>query len=107
MAGREVKGFVVTPAMAVTLSVVLLTTFLGAIGWAYKSSTADSRETRDAVIRMETLLNERTRNFERQQDKAEAELKDERTLSQLHRENEDKKLRDIKSALEQKGIHVE
>jgi len=107
VSGREVKGFVVTPAMAVTICVVLLTTFLGALGWAYKSSTADSRETRDSVIRMETLLNERTRNFERQQDKAEADLKDERNLAKLQRDNQDKKLTQMEYALKSKGIHFE
>lgn len=103
MAGREVKGFVVTPAIAT----VLLGAMLGVLGWAYKSSTADQRETRDAVIRMETMLNERTHNFEREQDKFDADLKDERRLNQLHRENQDKKQQLMILALRAKGVNVE
>lgn len=65
--GREVKGFVVSPQIAG----IFLVAFLGMLGWAYKSTTADSRETLKAITRMETLLEERTRTFERGQDKME------------------------------------
>jgi hypothetical protein len=101
VAGREVKGFVVTP----TIATILLSAILGVMGWAYKSSTSDQRETRDAVIRMETMLNERTHNFEREQDKMQQELKDERTLAKLQRDNQDKKLNDMEYTLKAKGVH--
>lgn len=103
MGGREVKGFVVTPTMALTL----ILAFLGAIGWAYKSNTEDSRATLKAITRMETLLDERTRNAERESGKFDAELKDERRLATLHRENETKKMDHMVEALKAKGIKVE
>lgn len=107
VAGREVKGFVITPTIAVTLCVVFLSAFLGAIGWAYTSSTKDSRETRDAVIRMETMLNERTRSFEREQDKIAREVKEEKDLALLQRQNQDRKLMQMELALRQKGVNIE
>lgn len=103
MAGREVKGFVVTPMIAG----IFLTAVLSVLGWAYTTNTKDARETRDAVIRMETMLNERTRNFEREQDKFNADLKDERRLAQLHRDNVDKKQFQIETALKAKGVNLQ
>lgn len=99
---REVKGFVVSPAIAA----ILLTAFLGAVGWAYKSNTEDSRNTRDAIIRMETVLNERTTAFKEQQAKAEKALEDERTIAQLQREKQAEKYMQIVWALKQRGITV-
>ena len=103
MSGKEVKGFVVSPGIAV----VLLGALLSVVGWAYTSNTKDSRETHDAVIRMETMLNERTQHFKEQQAEFKAELKDERTLSQLHRENQDKQQMKTALALKAKGINIE
>lgn len=101
--GRTIeKGFVISPQIAG----IFLVALLGMAGWAYKSSTADSRETRDSIIRMETMLNERTRTFEREQDKAAAELKDEIKLASMYRENENKKRTEMIYALRQKGIVI-
>lgn len=101
VAGRNIeKGFVVTP----TIAAVLLASLIGGLGWYYKSSTADSRETRDAVIRMETLLNERTRTFESDQAEIKAQLQNEVKLGSMYREMQVKKDLDLKWALRQKGI---
>lgn len=104
VAGRNIeKGLVLTPPMVL----LLIATFLGALGYAYKSSTADSRETRDAVIRMETMLNERTRNFERQQDKMEQKLDNEVKLGEMRREQEATKRATLLATLRQKGIVID
>lgn len=96
MAGKVVeKGFVITPGIAA----VLLAAFLGVLGWAYKSSTADSRETRDSIIRMETMLNERTRTFNEQQAKLEAEVKEERDMGRIYREDQNRKIMELAQAV--------
>ena len=96
------KGFVITP----TIAGVLLAAFLGVLGYGYRSSTSDNRDTRDAIIRMEVTLNERTRNFDRQQDKIEADLKDERVTAQMYREDQNKKRLALVSSLKQQGIII-
>ena len=102
MAGREVKGWVVPQPLGVALLVVLL----GAVGWAYKSSTADQRETLISITRIETMLDERTKTFKEQQAELKAEMKDEHAVAALQREQQDKELRSMKAALEQKGIKL-
>lgn len=98
--GRTVeKGFVITPGIAA----VFLAAFLGVLGWAYKSSTADSRETRDSIIRMETMLNERTRTFNEQQAKLDAEMKEERDMGRVYRERQNEKMTELSAALKQNG----
>lgn len=97
------KGFVVTP----TIAAVLLAAFLGAVGWAYKSNTADQRETRDAIIEMKTMLNERTQTFKEQQAKIESDLATERRVAELQREKQRDEVRDMKAALQQSGIKVQ
>lgn len=103
VSGKEVKGFVVSPGIAV----VLLGALLSVVGWAYTSNTKDSRETHDAVIRMETMLNERTQRFKDEQAEFKAKLEDERTLAKLQRDNQDKQLVKMLIALKAKGINIE
>lgn len=103
VAGREVKGFIVSP----TIAAILLTAFLGMAGWAYKSSTADSRETLIAITEMKTMLNERTHNFEREQDKMETKLDNEVKLAQMQREADAKKKTQLLLALRAKGITID
>lgn len=101
--GRTIeKGFVVSPQIAG----IFLVAFLGMVGWAYKSSTADSRETLIAITEMKTMLNERTRVFNEQQTKLESELKDERSIAALHREKAKEKQSELIYALKEKGIVI-
>ena len=103
VAGRTVeKGFVISPAIAG----ILLASLLGMAGWAYKSSTADGRETRDSIIRMETLLNERTQTIKEQQAKFEQKLDSEKRIAELQREIQRDELRNIQTALSRKGIQI-
>jgi len=104
MAGGKTieKGFVITPGIAA----VLLAAFLAVLGWAYKSSTADSRETRDSIIRMETMLDERTRTFDAQQAKLQAEIKEERDMGQVYRERQNEKMMKITLAMQANGIKL-
>lgn len=101
--GRTIeKGFVVSPQIAG----IFLVAFLGMLGWAYKSSTADSRETLIAITEMKTMLNERTQKFNENQAKLEAELKDERSIAALHREKAKEKQTELIFALKEKGIVI-
>lgn len=103
VAGRTLeKGWVVPQQLGIALIVVIL----GVIGWAYKSSTADQRETRDSIIRMETMLNERTQTIKEQQAKFEEKLETEKRIGELQREKQNNEIRDMKAALGQKGIRV-
>ena len=104
VAGKTVeKGFVVTPGIAA----VLLAAFLGVLGWAYKSSTAESRETRDAIIRMETMLNERTTTFKERQQEMQNKLDNEIKLAEMRREQEATKRASLLATLRQKGIIID
>lgn len=103
MAGREVKGFVVTPAMAITI----LLAFLGVLGWAYKTTTSDNRDTRDAIIEMKTMLNERTTVFKEQQAELKHALQEEKNVGQMYREDQNKQAARLHAALRAKGIIVE
>lgn len=107
MGGKEVKGFVITPAIAATITGVVLSAFLGAIGWAWSSNTKDSRETRESMIRIETMLTERTARFKEEQAEMKAALQDERTLAKLQRDNQDKQQLRFEYALKAKGIRLE
>lgn len=103
VAGKTVeKGWVVPQQLGIAMIVVVL----GVVGWAYKSGTADQRETRDSIIRMETMLNERTQTIKEQQAKFEEQLETEKRIGELQREQQNDKLRDMKAALSQKGIIV-
>lgn len=105
--GRTIeKGWVVPQPLGIALIVLVSSAVIGMAGWAYRSSTADNRETRDAIIRMETMLNERTRVFDQQQAKIEAELKDERAVAQLQRERQGSLQMKMKYALKEKGIEI-
>jgi hypothetical protein len=102
--GRTIeKGWVITPGIAA----VLLASLLSILAYAYKTSTADSRETRDAIIRMETMLDERTRTFKEEQAKTDAKLENEVKLGSMYREAQAKKDIELKWALRQKGIILE
>lgn len=103
VAGREVKGFVISP----TIAAILLTAFLGMAGWAYKTSTADQRETLIAITEMKTMLNERTNTFRDQQSQMRNELDTERRVAELQREKQRDEIRDMKAVLEQRGIRVQ
>lgn len=103
VAGKEVKGFIVTP----TIAAVLLAAFLGAVGWAYKSSTTDQRETLIAITEMKTMLNERTNSFREQQAQMRNELDTERRVAELQREKQRDEIRDMKAALQQRGIRFQ
>lgn len=98
--GREVKGFVVSP----TIAAILLSAFLGMAGWAYKSSTADQRETLIAITEMKTMLNERTNAFRDQQASMRSEFDSERRVAELQREKQRDEIRDMKAALQQHGV---
>jgi len=103
VAGRNLeKGFVLTP----TIAAVLLAAFIGAVGWAYKSNTSDQRDTRDAIIEMKTLLNERTQTFKEQQAEIKNDLATERRVAELQREKQRDEMRDVKAAMSQKGIRL-
>jgi len=102
--GKEVKGFVVTPAIAATVVGVMLSTVLGVMVWSYESNTRDSRDTLKAITRMETLLEERTRTFKEEQDKIERaqkdqakEISDEKELAALQREKQNERIRDLET----------
>lgn len=103
VAGREVKGFIISP----TIAAILLTAFLGMAGWAYKTSTADQRETLIAITEMKTMLNERTNTFKEQQATMRGELDTERRVAELQREKQRDEIRDMKAVLEQRGIRVQ
>jgi hypothetical protein len=96
------KGFVITPQIAG----ILLVAFLSVLGWAYKSNTADQRETRDAIIEMKTMLNERTQTFKEQQAEIKSQMDTERRVAEIQREKQRDELRDMKVALQLKGIRV-
>lgn len=103
VAGRTVeKGWVITPAIGAVIVGALLTA-----GWAtYTSGQSEQRETRDAIIRMETMLDERTKMFDRQQDKLEQELKDERAVAELKRDLHEKRVWRMEQAITQRGIKI-
>lgn len=96
------KGWVVPQPLGIALIVLVL----GAIGWAYRGSTADNRETRDSIIRMETMLNERTRVFNEQQAKLEKKLEDEVKLASMYREDDAKEKIELRLSLKQRGIVI-
>ena len=52
VAGREVKGLVVTPAMGLTIILAVG----GIAGWWYKQSMSDYREQRDILIELRTRM---------------------------------------------------
>lgn len=103
VAGREVKGFVVSP----TIAAVLLASFIGAVGWAYKSNTADQRETLISITRIETMLDERTKNFDKEQAKLESKIETEHNVAELQREQARKEMMEVKLALQQRGIKLQ
>lgn len=90
------KGFVITPQVAG----ILLGAFLAVLGWAYKSNTADQRETRDAIIEMKTMLNERTTTFKEQQAELKGQVETERQVATLQREKQRDEIRDMKAELQ-------
>jgi hypothetical protein len=97
--GRTVeRGWIVTPGIAG----VLLAAFLSALGYGYTSNRTDSRETRDAIIRMEAVLNERTTTFKNQQDEMQRKLDDEVKLAQLQRENQNEKIRELQEQVKRR-----
>lgn len=97
------KGFVISP----TLAGIFLVAFLGILGYGYKSSTADSRETRDAVIRMETMLDERTATFKERQAEERQRLDNEISMAQIRREQESKDKNKLLAKLREKGIVID
>lgn len=102
VAGREVKGFVISP----TIATMLLSALLGMAAWAYKTSTTDSRETLVAITRMETMLTERTTNFKEQQAELKHMLEEEKNVARMYREDESKKKVALLWALKQRGIDI-
>jgi hypothetical protein len=99
VAGRTVeKGWVVPQPLGIALIVVML----GGIGWAYRSSTEDSKATLKAMTRIETLLDERTTTFKEQQAQLRSELETERRVAELQREKQRDEIRDLKASLPQK-----
>lgn len=102
VAGREVKGWVVPQQLGIALIVLIL----GVIGWAYKSNTSDQRETRDAIIEMKTMLNERTQTFKEQQAEFKEQLDTERRIAELQREQQRNETHELKAALRQSGIRI-
>lgn len=103
VAGRTIeKGFVISPQIAG----ILLVAFIGMAGWAYKSSTAESRETLKAITRMETMLDERTRNFDKEQARLEQKLETEKNVGQLQREKANNEIAMMKLAMQAKGIQI-
>lgn len=97
------KGFVITPAMSLFLAGV----FISVLAYGYKSAQSDSRETRDAVIRMETMLNERTTTFKERQAEMQTKLDNEIKLAEIRRERETDKNSKLMAALRQKGVIVD
>lgn len=104
VSGRTVeKGFVVTPVIAG----VLLAAFIGAVGWAYKSNTADQRQTLISLTRIETMLDERTKSFDKEQAKLESQLETEHSVAEMQREKQRDEMRNMKAAIQQRGIKIQ
>lgn len=99
VAGRSVeKGWVVPQPLGVALIVLML----GVVGWAYTSNTKDARDTRESIIRMETMLNERTQTFKEQQAELRQQFDTERRVAELQREKQRDEIRDMRASLPQK-----
>lgn len=90
MAGKVIeKGWVVPPALGVALIVVMLTS-VGALYWRMSDRVEDAnrsiRDQRDAIIRMETMLNERTSAAEKIELKRSQEEKQNQDENRIWRE---------------------
>lgn len=97
--GRTIeKGWVVPQPLGVALIIAII----GGVGWTYSSSTTERRETRDAIIRMETMLNERTQSFREQQAELKQRMETEHRVAELQREKQNEEMRDLKASIPQR-----